>query len=287
MSRSAFSDTDWDIISSAGDSLLEAPPGTTSLVQKWNIGGPDGPRAGCFEFGLNEMRRIATGTTSIAADSFRDALAAAFDVLESYLSSLSFQYDIAAEAVAWRITEESTAAVQFAMKLLGKTKPVDPNTTLTTTPATRELLSTWRESMNSATPMAQALGLYKIIERVHHYRVDREARTRDTERHYLPPRERMPSSTAEVAADYSDASENFTPYLGMKFTKVWDEDLRGRIRNAIAHLLEDAPSLTPDRSADINTCREAVPVLHHIARTMLQAEIADQPNWPDLYTEGE
>ena len=286
ISPSAFTNIDWDRIRSAGDSLLEVP-GATSLTQEWQVGGPDGPRIISYEFRLNDMRRLSTGSTRLFAAGFPDALAAAFEVLESYLSSLSFQYDIPAEAIAWRVTEEETGAVQFAMKHLGKIKRIEPGTTLLTTPGTRELLATWRESMNAATPMGQALGFYKIIERVHHYRVEREVQTRGTDRHYVSPRERMPANIQEVEADYEAASKAFTAYLGMKFTKVWKEDLRDRIRNAVAHLREDAPSLTPDRSADVETCREAVPVLHYIARTMLRAEIPDQTNWPGMYTEAQ
>jgi hypothetical protein len=62
---------------------------------------------------------------------------------------------------------------------------------------------------------------------------------------------------------------------------VWDQDLRERIRHAVAHLREDAPSLTADRSADVETCRQAVPVLHYIAREMLLREITDQERWPE------
>jgi hypothetical protein len=285
ISPSVFTDMNWDEISANGDSLLEAPPGVAGLTQEWQIGGPGGQRIISYEFTLNNMRRLATGSTLILAEGFRDALAAASDVLESYLSILSFRYDIPAEVVAWRLTEEKTGSVSFAMKALGKQKLVDPAMALHTTPATRELLSTWREAVNAATPMGQALGFYKIIERVHKYRVERELATRDTERHYIPPRERMPASVQEVAADYENASDTFTPYIGMKFGRVWNEELRERIRNAVAHLREDAPSLTADRSADMQTCRETVPVLHYIARTMLQAEISDQPTWPELYAE--
>lgn len=76
-------------------------------------------------------------------------------------------------------------------------------------------------------------------------------------------------------------AEVFKPYLGKKFTAVWEQDLRERIRNAVAHLREDSPSLTPDRSADVETCRQATPVLHYIARVMLESEVRDQESWPE------
>ena len=167
------------------------------------------------------------------------------------------------------------------MKHLGKVKSLDLSLTMLSSPGLRELMSTWREAMNAATPMGQALGLYKIIERVHGYRADRIARTRGSDSCYLPPREVLPQSVQSLIPQYEMNSEVFSLFLGKKFTSVWKQDLRDRIRNAVAHLREEAPSLTPDRAADIETCRQAVPVLHYIARIMLQREISDQEQWPD------
>jgi hypothetical protein len=282
ISPSVFADMDWDRISDAGDSLIEAPAGATRLTQEWHLGGPDGQRLIAYEFEINSFGRLATGSTHVLAEGFRDALAAASDVLESYLSTLSFHYDLPAEVVAWRVTEEETSAMHFAMKMLGKPKLLDPNMELLSSPGVRELLSTWREALNASTPMSQALGFYKIIERIHKYRGEREARTRNTGKHYLFPGEKVPTTTEGLAVDYERASSVFIPYLGKKFTRVWNEDLRERVRNAVAHLREDAPSLTADRSADIETCRETVPVLHYIARVMLKAEMADQNSWPEF-----
>lgn len=279
-SRSAFEEIDWDATAAKGDSLIELAGKATSVTQSWHHGGPGGQQVIAYEFRLNADRRLATASTSLHAASFREALESAQDVLESYLSVMSFHHDVPAEAVAWRVTEEQTGTVHFAMKLLGKVKQLDTSLTLLSTPEFRELLSTWREAVNAATPMGQALGFYKIIERVHKYRVDREARTRDTAKHYLPPRETIPGAIQDLAADYEMMSEAFDPYLGKKFTAVWEQDLRERVRNAVAHLREDGPSLTPDRSADIEACRQAVPVLHYMTRTMLQRELADEQKWP-------
>jgi hypothetical protein len=280
-SRSAFTDVDWSLIAAEGDSLIEVPGSATGMTQSWHRGGPGGDQIISYEFGLNAERRLATATTRLDAEGFQAALVTAQDVLESYLSVLSFHHDVPIEAVAWRVTEERTGAVRLAMKHLGQVKALDLSLTMLSSPGLRELLSTWREAMNAENPMSQALGLYKIIERVHKYRVDRVARTRDTDRPYLPSREVIPQSTQSLLPDYKWASDAFTPYLGKKFTLVWNQDLRERIRNAVAHLREEAPSLTPDRAADVETCRQAVPVLHYIAYTMLQREISDQEQWPE------
>ena len=276
VSRSAFDKVDWDAIAADGDSLLELPYGTTSVIQSWQLGGPAGERIIAYEFTPNLSRRLATASTSLHAANFREALAGAEDVLESYLSVMSFHHDVPAEAVAWRVREERSGVVHFAMKFLGQVKPLDTSTNMLSSPELRELLSTWREAVNAITPMGQALGFYKIIERIVNYRNDREAETRGTNTHYRLPRETIPSSVEQLTPAYERMADSFAPYLGKKFGAVWKQELRETIRNAVAHLREDAPSLTPDRSADVEVCRQAVPVLHYMARTMLRREIDDQ-----------
>jgi hypothetical protein len=276
VSQSVFSEIDWDKISARGDSLIQVPKDVARLTLMLSHRGRN---EFSYELGLNDDGRLALAKTCLEASSFREALTNAQSALDSYLSSLSFHHDVPIEAVAWRVTEEQTGAVHLAMKFLGQTQQLDlPPTLLLSTPSRRELFSTWREAMNAATPMAQALSFYKIIDRIHIYRADREARTRNSERHYLPPREVIPDEI-NLFADYEDAIGSFAPYLGKKFTVVWKEDLRDRIRNAVAHLREDGSSLTADNSVDIGICREAVPLLHYMARIMLLCEISDQDNW--------
>ena len=280
-SRSAFIAVDWEQIAAEGDSLIEMPRNATGMTQSWHRGGPDGDQLISYDFTVNADARLATATTRLYASGFHEALVSAQDVLESYLSALSFHHNVPIEAVAWRVTEQRTGGVRLAMKHLGKVKPLDLSLNMLSSPQLRELLSTWREAMNAATPMGQALGFYKIIERVHRYRVDREARTRDSDNRYLPPRELMPNDTQNLVPEYEWSTDSFKPFLGKKFTSVWDQDLRERIRHAVAHLREDAPSLTADRAVDVEICRQAVPVLHYIAREMLQREITDHERWPE------
>jgi hypothetical protein len=280
VSRSTFRDVEWDAITAQGDSLIEVPGDASTITMSWHLRGSD-DEVLSYEFSLNEDRRLASAKTEIDANSLDDALVTAQDALESNLSVMSFRHDVPAEVVAWRVTEKRTGAFLWAMKYLGEARPIDLTLTMISSPELRELLSTWREAMNATSPMGQALGFYKIIERVHKYRLDRERRTRNTESHYIPPREAISSTIGGLIPEYGVTSDAFEPFLGKKFTSIWERDLRDRIRNAVAHLREDAPSLTADRAADVETCREAIPVLHYIARTMLQGELVDQEKWPN------
>ena len=200
ISQSVFTDLDWDEISAKGDSLIRVSENVARLTLKWRHGGQE---VISYEFGINAAGRLATAQTSLDARSFREALTIAQNALDSYLSSLSFYHDVPVEAVAWRVVEERTGAVHFAMKMLGRTKELDiPPTLLRSTPSRRELLSTWREAMNAPTPMFQALGYYKIIERIHKYRIEREVRARNTEKPYWPPRELIPDKPEKLSTFY-------------------------------------------------------------------------------------
>jgi len=279
-SPSAFGNVNWSTIERCGDSLIELPGGSNAMNQEWRVGGPEGERVITYDLRANANQRLATAHCNVRAEGFEDALESAHNVLESFLSALSFHYDVPIEITCWRLIEKQTGSVQFVMKLLGVAKQLDSSLTGLTTPESRELLSTWREASNASSPMVAALGFYKIIDRIHKYRVDRGTRTRGQQRPYYFPRDRMPERFSLISADYELSEESFKPYYGKKFTSVWEGDLRGRVRNAVTHLRDDAPSLTTDRAADVEACRDAVPVLHYLARTMMQQELADQIAWP-------
>lgn len=69
--------------------------------------------------------------------------------------------------------------------------------------------------------------------------------------------------------------EGFKRYLGKKFTVVRD-NLRGTLRNAIAHLDPEKGDISPDRFDDMIRCEDALVVLRYIARTMLTNYATEQ-----------
>jgi hypothetical protein len=64
----------------------------------------------------------------------------------------------------------------------------------------------------------------------------------------------------------------FEPYLGKTFTDALCE-LKEQIRNAIAHLGNIEDVIDVDRYDDIQLCRNAIPVLKHIAHAMLNNDL--------------
>ena len=65
----------------------------------------------------------------------------------------------------------------------------------------------------------------------------------------------------------------FKPYLGKKFTRVIETELRPLFRHAIAHLDPRGDSLVIDKFHHIAECEAAMSVIKYIARQMLENEI--------------
>jgi hypothetical protein len=163
VSRSAFTELDWNVIAAQGDSLIQVPEPATGITQSWHHGGPDGDQVFTFDFSVNAERRLATARTQLQADGFQTALVSAQDVLESYLSVWSFHLDVPTEAVAWRVTEDATGSVRMAMKHLGPVKPIDLTLTMLSTPELRELISQCRSFTTWHAPCSSARSATKAV----------------------------------------------------------------------------------------------------------------------------
>jgi hypothetical protein len=90
---------------------------------------------------------------------------------------------------------------------------------------------------------------------------------------YRDPGERFPGSLAELTGVNELQRESFASYLSRKFTDIMDNELRGPIRNALAHLDPSDDVLSADRWADLTRCEDALPVLQYIAREMIGHEL--------------
>jgi hypothetical protein len=91
---------------------------------------------------------------------------------------------------------------------------------------------------------------------------------------YRDPGERFPNEYSAIDSG-EDSERNrrcFTPFLGKKFTEVRDE-LRGELRNSLAHLDINAGPFTIDTWDDLTYIRKVLPVLRYMARTLLSAEL--------------
>jgi len=97
-----------DFDSLEGDSVVELPPGVTSVAL------PLGPAPANPELSVwvlpNRFGRAASAELQFVADSFDSARKLSYDVLAPMMSRLSFDHDVALDIVATEITEVATAS---------------------------------------------------------------------------------------------------------------------------------------------------------------------------------
>ena len=82
----------------------------------------------------------------------------------------------------------------------------------------------------------------------------------------------MPSTLDAFPNEPEWSKERFKPHLGKSFQEVREahEDV---IRHAIAHLTPGRDIRVLDYIADVEKCREAVPVLRYVARALILGEV--------------
>jgi Methylamine utilization protein MauJ len=146
----------------------------------------------------------------------------------------------------------------------------------------RRVFSAYREAMNSTNPFYQVICFDRVIEGVNKIRAARRKREVSAGRTPSDPSERIPDASDPIygapslpSLEYDPAS--FHKFFGQKFTRVLKETERV-IRNAIAHLDPLGDSLVADSYRDLNECEVLIPVVRYMARTMLDNEIALDPD---------
>jgi hypothetical protein len=143
----------------------------------------------------------------------------------------------------------------------------------TSSPETRLVLSAYREGLTAGDLFYAVLSFARAVEGVRHLRARRRQRLDAAGQEYRDPGERFPGSLMGLTDVDELQRESFEPYLSRKFTDVIDNELRGPVRNAVAHLDPSGDVLSAERWADLTRCEDALPVLQYIAHEMIGHEL--------------
>ncbi len=211
------------------------------------------------------------------ADNFRDAEIGASDIVLPMLSWLAFTTDTAVDAVAVVLSEESSGAVQTIVTLPGQVKSLPSGQPMLSHPDMEKYFSAYREGLTSNSPLYQAVAFHKLIEGIRSFAT---RRARDTgETNYKPEKNgllttfHIPRAETDLPYKTPWELEPFRPYLGKSFEKVYTATIH-LARNAALHINPGQELRVADYVSDTNTCREAAPVLRHMARILIEHELA-------------
>jgi hypothetical protein len=218
---------------------------------------------------LNRYGRLAALIARLDAASFRQARQIAHDLIQPFVSWLSYAHDVAIDVAAIRIEEEATRISMLRAGLLGEERRLRIEGHQSKLEY-RLLFSSYREGLSSTNTFFQALSFWRVIEGVRALRQIRHKALTAAGMPIRDPSEAMPNEISSITAVDKHYLDNFTPYAGWKFTRVIDE-LRPVIRNALAHLDPEHDVLVADRFDDMERCEKAVPVLRYMSRIMLSS----------------
>jgi hypothetical protein len=265
---------DFDALLHSGDSLLAVPPPAVRLDIQ--IVGAENPVH--ITVYANDRGRMARVGMRIDAQNFDAAQRTAHNWISPVLSWWSVRDDVAIDVAGVHMVEERTDVTRWFGGMLGQAKMLAPHIGHVSRAEHRPLFASYREGLAATNPFYQALCFYRIIEGVNKLRNVRRSAVIAAGQEYRGPDERIPPDECAFPGGPFSERSSFDPYYGKKFTKVIDE-MRGMLRNAVAHLDPAGDSLVADDYDDVGKAAQAIPVLAYIARQMLRNEVNSDPEY--------
>jgi hypothetical protein len=127
--------------------------------------------------------------------------------------------------------------------------------------------------------MYQALSYYKIVEGAATYGVNRARAVAKAGGPVAPDvldSRRVPTDLNHIPNLPEGQVQPASRFGGLSFREFKDQ-IEDTIRNAVAHLTPGREVRVADYLDDVQACREVVPILRYIARTLIQDELALLP----------
>lgn len=262
---------DFPALLSGGDSLLEAPGGSGFEVEISD--GLGSPRS--ISVGVNKHRRLRDLSMELHAEDVSHAAATAHNLMASLLSRWAYAHDVAITTSGEEIVEIATGTQHWTVRIVGAVKALS-DIEGSSSPEHQILLSSYRDGVSSTEPLWQALSMFRVVEAVLAMRRTRSVAIRDAGGTPAQRVEQIPADfTAVGQPNDRGLAGSLEPYAGRKFTAVLDE-IRPRLRHAIAHLDPDSEMILADRWADIQAVERVLPALRWMARQLLETELQAQ-----------
>jgi hypothetical protein len=260
----------FDKLISEGTSLIRAPEGDSFIL---DVKLPRYEEVLEVLVGVNQQNFLQYLQIEVVAPDLEHAHQFAYEQLMPTISRWSFRHDVGISVNAAIVLELASGITDFHYTVVGQPREFS-DLRGRVSPDHHALMAAYREGASTLEPSYQALSFYRVIEGCYLLRFRRrENSVRETGR-FDDPGERFPSdySSIDLGDDSERHQQKFEPHLNKKFTKVRDE-IRGDVRNALAHLDINENPLVIDTWQDMYIINRTVPVLRYMARTLLTNEL--------------
>jgi len=259
----------------AGDSLLEAGKDITILKVDLFSDPAHTQKFAEIIYRTNDAHRLSVAEIQVQAPSFEEAERRAHLVVLPIISWWSLRYDIAIDISGYEVLEAATEVRRWVFNIEGGFRKFildKADMQIQSDPHLRPIFSVYREGLNATHPFYQCLSFYKVTQAIKRLRAERRAAAKAAGKPIDEPPEKIPDTEESLPFSQKSIRRNFQPYLVRKYSWVLDQ-LRPRIRNALAHLDPFRKSLVADSFDDVLQCEKALPALRFIAREMIQNEL--------------
>lgn len=269
----AQTDINFEALLEEGDSLLRVPDEVSKIDIQISNNSDHENNIAQIEVGINQFHRIKYVRFQVSAGSFNEASKAAHDIFMPILSRWSYQHNVPITTSAVELLELASESRKYDVVVLPATKDFGDMSGASSAEG-RVLLAAFREGISTLEPLYQALCMFRVIEGCYTLRARRRRAQVESGSPFIDPGERLEIDqiTVKNPRAQHNAEAAFGPYAGKKFTKLRD-DFKQNIRHAIAHLDLEGDPLAADNYDDLLKVKQALPVMHHMARTLLTAEL--------------
>jgi hypothetical protein len=182
-------------LQASGDSLLAVDPEVHEL--RVQLQEPSTRETQVATVGVNSAHRLRDIELEIRATSFDAAEQIAHDIVSPLLSRWAFLHDVAITTSGMQIIEAATMIQRLQVAIVGAVKGFS-DTTGSSDPEHRLLLSAYRDGISATEPLWQALSLYRLAEGVLELRKRRSAEAVASGLVPNEPSERVPDDLTTI-----------------------------------------------------------------------------------------
>lgn len=168
------------------------------------------------------------------------------------VSLLAFHADTPLDVTATVVTERSTGTTKLCATVIGAVQPAPTLEDRVPDPAIQALMASYREGLNSNSPLYAALCFYRVLEGAEVLGKQRQRRLPKEEQAVDDPMNTLLPTTPPLGTD-SWMQDAFATHQGRSFREI-KAALRNPLRNSISHLTPGRDYIVVDELPGVAEC---------------------------------